>query len=110
MLLVCCFRSSAYKCRSGDTNELLPSIVSGEILSSYCEGLKNFWCTPTVGWLYGKCMYIVEREKRCDIVAIPPTPVRRGVLFLHSSGMSAGMFSSRMKPVHGQRSVFRGNM
>ena len=26
-------------------------MVSGEILSSYCEGLRNFWCTPTVGWL-----------------------------------------------------------
>ena len=31
------------------------SIVSGEILSSYCEGLRNFWCTPTVGWLDWSC-------------------------------------------------------
>ena len=34
----------------GGTNEFLPSIVSGEILSSECERLRNFWCTPiTVG-------------------------------------------------------------
>ena len=46
------FRTSAYKWRSGGANIFLPSIVSGEILSSYyCEGLGNFWCTPTVGCL-----------------------------------------------------------
>ena len=32
------FRTSAYKCRSGGTNEFLPSTVSGEILSSSCGG------------------------------------------------------------------------
>ena len=45
------FRTCAYKCRFGGTNEFLPSIVPSEILSSESERLRNFWCTPTVGWL-----------------------------------------------------------
>ena len=44
------FRNSAYKYLLGGTNEFLPSIVSGDILSSYCEGLRDVWCTPTMGW------------------------------------------------------------
>ena len=58
------FRTSAYKYRSGGTYEVLPGIVSGEVLSSYCEGLRNFWCTPTVGWLSDRISDGHGRPKR----------------------------------------------
>ena len=45
------FRTSSHKFWSGGAYNFLSSIVSGEILSSYCEGLRNAWCTPTAGWL-----------------------------------------------------------
>ena len=69
-----CFKASTCKCWSGGTNEFLPSIVSGEILSSYCEGLRNVWCTPTVEWLFSIDKLNLKKRVFNHLPRPPPPP------------------------------------
>ena len=44
--------------------QISSKLCIGEMLSYYCEGLRNFWCTPTVGWLATRLLGSKTRAKR----------------------------------------------